>query len=85
MPIRSVSSLRFWFASVFARRRIASTANRKLCGDGEFDIKGFVSLLPQSSYSGPVGIEVLSRELRSWPLEKTATTAYRTTRAQFPD
>jgi hypothetical protein len=31
-----------------------------------------------------VGIEVLSHELRSWPLEKTATTAFNTTLAQFP-
>ena len=62
-----------------------TTANRKLCGDGEFDIKGFLALLPSSPYRGPVGIEVLSKDLRSWPLEKTATTAYRTTRAQFPD
>jgi sugar phosphate isomerase/epimerase len=61
-----------------------TTGHRKLCGDGEFDIKGFLALLPTSGYRGPVGIEVLSKELRSWPLEKTATTAYRTTLAQFP-
>src|SRR5262245_31802449 len=48
------------------------TANRKLCGQGEFDVKGFVSQLVKSPYRGPVGIEVLSKELRSWPLEKTA-------------
>lgn len=58
-----------------------TTAHRKLCGDGEFDIGGFLAGLP---YRGPVGIEVLSRELRSWPLEKTVATAYRTTVAQFP-
>jgi sugar phosphate isomerase/epimerase len=61
-----------------------TTAHRKLCGQGEFDIKGFTSRLPQSAHRGPVGIEVLSKELRSWPLEKTATTAFNTTRAQFP-
>jgi len=61
-----------------------TTANRKLCGDGEFDIKSFLALLPSSPYRGPVGIEVLSKDLRSWPLEETATTAYRTTLAQFP-
>lgn len=61
-----------------------TTGHRKLCGDGEFDVKGFLALLPTSTYRGPVGLEVLSRELRSWPLEKTTTTAYRTTRAQFP-
>jgi sugar phosphate isomerase/epimerase len=61
-----------------------TTAHRKLCGQGEFDIKGFLARLPSSNYSGPVGIEVLSQELRSWPLEKTAKTAYETTLAQFP-
>jgi sugar phosphate isomerase/epimerase len=61
-----------------------TTGHRKLCGDGEFDIRGFLALLPQSGYRGPVGIEVLSKELRSWPLETVVTTAYRTTLAQFP-
>jgi sugar phosphate isomerase/epimerase len=61
-----------------------TTAHRKLCGHGEFDIKGFLARLPSSNYSGPIGIEVLSQELRSWPLEKTATTAFNTTLAQFP-
>jgi sugar phosphate isomerase/epimerase len=45
-----------------------TTAHRKLCGDGEFDIKGFLARLPSSNYRGPVGIEVLSHELRGWPL-----------------
>jgi sugar phosphate isomerase/epimerase len=61
-----------------------TTAHRKLCGQGEFDVKGFVARLPGSNYTGPIGIEVLSQELRSWPLEKTAQTAYQTTIAQFP-
>jgi sugar phosphate isomerase/epimerase len=61
-----------------------TTSHRKLCGQGEFDIKGFLAKLPGSNYTGPVGIEVLSHELRSWPLDKTATTAFDTTLAQFP-
>jgi sugar phosphate isomerase/epimerase len=61
-----------------------TTAHRQLCGHGEFDIKGFLARLPSSYYTGPVGIEVLNQELRSWPLEKTAKTAYDTTIAQFP-
>jgi len=60
-----------------------TTAHRKLCGEGEFDIKGFTAQLPSSAYRGPVGIEVLSQELRSWPLERAATTAFNTTIAQF--
>lgn len=62
-----------------------TTAHRKLCGYGEFDIKGFLAKLPTSNYpSGPVGIEVLCEDIRSWPLDKVATTAFNTTLAQFP-
>ncbi len=60
-----------------------TTAHRKLCGCGEFDIQGFVSRLPSSQYRGPIGIEVLSQELRSWDLATTATMSFNTARAQF--
>ena len=63
--------------------REETTGHRKLCGTGEFDVKGFVKALENSPYRGPIGIEVLSKELRSWPLDRTVTEAYRTTRAQF--
>jgi len=58
-----------------------TTQHRRFCGQGEFDVQGFTALM--SSYQGPVGIEVLSRELRTWPLQKAARTAYETTAAQF--
>ncbi len=58
-----------------------TTQYRRFCGQGEFDVKGFTSRM--TAYRGPVGIEVLSKELRSWPLEKAARTAYETTAAQF--
>lgn len=62
-----------------------TTGHRKLCGYGEFDVKGFLRQLAASPYRGPVGIEVLSKEMRSWPLEKTAKIAFDSTRAQFPN
>ena len=46
-------------------------------------MQGFVKALEGSPYRGPIGIEVLSKELRTWPLDKAATTAYNTTIAQF--
>ena len=58
-----------------------TTQYRRFCGQGEFDVPGFTSRMTQ--YRGPVGIEVLSKELRSWPLERAARTAYETTAAQF--
>jgi sugar phosphate isomerase/epimerase len=60
-----------------------TTSHRKLCGEGEFDIEGFLDQLPRSGFRGPVGIEVLSADLRGLPLEKAARRAYSTTRSQF--
>ena len=58
--------------------------HRKLCGEGEFDVKGFVKCMLEAGYDGPWGVEVLSRELRKEPLEEAIPHAYRTTIAQFP-
>jgi sugar phosphate isomerase/epimerase len=58
--------------------------HRQLCGEGEFDVKGFVAAMLQAGYKGPWGIEVLNAELRKRPLEEIAARAYKTTLAQFP-
>ena len=57
--------------------------HRRLCGEGEFDIKGFIDRILAAGYSGPWGIEVLSEELRQWPLEELTTKSFNTTMAQF--
>jgi sugar phosphate isomerase/epimerase len=57
--------------------------HRRFCGEGEFDVKGFVNCLLKAGYDGPWGIEVLSQELRSKSLEEAAARAYKTTIAQF--
>jgi sugar phosphate isomerase/epimerase len=59
--------------------------HRRLCGEGEFDVKGFIAAVEQAGYRGPYGIEVLNAEMRGWPLEKLATRAYETTMAQFAE
>jgi sugar phosphate isomerase/epimerase len=58
--------------------------HRLWCGEGEFEVRRFLSYLPDSSYSGPVGVEVCNQESRSWPLEKLVTKAYSTAQAQLP-
>lgn len=61
------------------------TVNHRLfCGEGEFEPKRFVSAMLKAGYDGPWGIEVLNLAARSWPLEKLATHAFKTTIAQFP-
>lgn len=57
--------------------------HRRLCGEGEFDIKSFIDCIKAAGYKGPWGIEVLSEELRQWPLEELTTRSFNTTMAQF--
>ena len=53
--------------------------HRRFCGEGEFDVKGFVQCLRNTGYEGPWGIEVLSEELRQKPLHELTTRAFKTT------
>jgi sugar phosphate isomerase/epimerase len=57
--------------------------HRRLCGEGEFDVKGFIAAMQDAGYRGPWGVEVLSGELRKWPLERLTSRAFETTLAQF--
>jgi sugar phosphate isomerase/epimerase len=57
--------------------------HRRFCGEGEFDIRGFVRSMQTAGYAGPWGIEVLSAELRALSLEELTTRAFQTTMAQF--
>ena len=59
--------------------------HRKYCGEGEFDVKGFVDCMMKAGYRGPWGIEVLSEDIRELPLDTLAARAFQTTIAQFPD
>ncbi len=59
--------------------------HRRYCGEGEFDVKGFIDCMLKAGYSGPWGIEVLSEEIRDRPLDTLATHAFKTTIAQFPN
>jgi sugar phosphate isomerase/epimerase len=57
--------------------------HRRFCGEGEFDVRGFVASLMKAGYQGPWGIEVLSEEIRDKPLEWVAAHAFETTMEQF--
>jgi sugar phosphate isomerase/epimerase len=60
-----------------------TTAHRRLPGEGEFDIPAYVETCQAIGYAGPWGVEVLSEELRSLPIEEEFDRAYKTTVAQF--
>jgi sugar phosphate isomerase/epimerase len=57
--------------------------HRRLCGEGEFDVRGFVRGMQEAGYAGPWGIEVLSADLRTLPLEELTGRAFQTTMEQF--
>jgi sugar phosphate isomerase/epimerase len=57
--------------------------HRHLPGEGEFDIPGYVEALRAAGYEQPWGVEVLSAELRSLPIEQEFERAFQTTSAQF--
>jgi sugar phosphate isomerase/epimerase len=58
---------------------------RRFCGEGEFDIKGFIACANNMGYTGPWAVEVFSQELVGLPLEELTTKAFKTTMAQFED
>jgi sugar phosphate isomerase/epimerase len=57
--------------------------HRRFCGEGEFDVRGFVAAAKGMGYPGPWGIEVLSEEVREMPLEDVTKRAFETTIGQF--
>ncbi len=60
-----------------------TTGHRQLCGEGEFDIKSFVTKIRAAGWTGPWGIEVLNKKLRQEDIHTLAPKVYRTTIAQF--
>lgn len=62
-----------------------TTKHRKLPGEGEFDVRGYVAVLRERGYAGPWGVEVLSEWLRSLPMPEMFERTVATASAQFAD
>jgi len=58
--------------------------HRRLCGEGAFDVAGFLRAVAATGYDGPYGVEIMSEEQRKRSLEEAARLAHDTTLAQFP-
>jgi sugar phosphate isomerase/epimerase len=64
--------------------RIDEVVNRRrLPGEGEFDIRGYVEVGLDMGYSEPWGVEVLSQDLRALPFDEMFRRAYESAAAQF--
>lgn len=49
---------------------------RRCCGDGEFDLAGFVAAVRKAGYDGPWGVEIISAAQRALPLEAAARLSF---------
>jgi sugar phosphate isomerase/epimerase len=56
---------------------------RRLCGDGAFDLQGFISTMRDIGWTGPWGVEILSEEHRRRPISEAVADAYRTATHQL--
>jgi len=57
--------------------------DRRFCGEGEFDIDGFIRAVHKTGYTGPWGVEIFSQTLVSKPLDELARRAFNTAMSQF--
>ncbi|MFE4227833.1 sugar phosphate isomerase/epimerase family protein [Arthrobacter sp. NPDC056886] len=58
--------------------------NRRLCGQGDQDVAGFIKTLKSIGFNGPWGVEILSEEHRALPVREALQAAYATALACFP-
>ena len=64
--------------------RVDETVNhRKLPGEGEFDIRGYVEVCLDMGYDEAWGVEVLSEDLRGHPIDEMFQRTFRAAAAQF--
>ncbi len=56
---------------------------RRFCGEGEFDLRGFIGCVQSMGFAGPWAVEVFSRELTGLALDELNSRAFRTTMACF--
>lgn len=58
--------------------------NRRLCGQGDQDVTGFIKTLKSIGFKGPWGVEILSKEHRALPVREALEAAHETALACFP-
>jgi sugar phosphate isomerase/epimerase len=56
---------------------------RKFCGEGIFDIWGFIQSVRKTGYTGPWAVEVFSPELAALPLDEANRRSFETTMREF--
>lgn len=79
----------FWVEIDDARKDVEGSLyndtvhNRELPGEGDLDLQKFLRAVRDSGYTGPYGVEVISRAHRVRSLKEEAETVFNTSMAQF--
>lgn len=58
--------------------------NRRLCGQGDQDVAGFIRTMKATGFDGPWGVEILSDEHRALPVQDALRAAHDTAMDCFP-
>jgi len=58
---------------------------RTFCGEGEYDINGFINCIRSMGYKGPWGVEIISEKLALLPLHEMSTNAFNSSMAKFDE
>jgi sugar phosphate isomerase/epimerase len=85
IPLQYLTNLELNDGTLPGSPRHDPSRARRFCGEGEFDIKGFIKCVNKMGYTGPWAVEVFSEELAGLSLEELNTRAFETTMAQFED
>lgn len=56
---------------------------RRLPGEGDLDVPGFINAVRATGWDGPWGVEILSEEYRNRPVAEAVADAYAATASQF--
>jgi sugar phosphate isomerase/epimerase len=79
----------FWVEIDDARKKVEGSLyndtvhNRELPGEGELDLQKFLRAVRDSGYTGPYGVEVISRKHRKLPLEQECRLVFDASMKQF--
>jgi sugar phosphate isomerase/epimerase len=56
---------------------------RRLCGEGDQDVTGFIAAIQATGYAGPWGMEILSEDFRHLALQEQARRSFQTAMGMF--
>ncbi|QEU09462.1 sugar phosphate isomerase/epimerase family protein [Paracoccus yeei] len=60
---------------------VADTLDRRLCGEGAFDLRGFLTAIRQTGTTAPIAVEVISPRLAAMEVDEAASVSAHTAQA----